>query len=61
MVECLKKEVDETNSNGTTLRLVRKLAPGSHFGELALMNDNEKRTLTVRGGSDNVKLLALER
>jgi len=41
--------------------MVRKLTSGDHFGELALMNQNEVRTLTVRCGSENTKLLALDR
>ena len=36
------------------------MTSGDHFGELALIN-KEKRTLTVRCGSDQVKLLTLDR
>lgn len=39
---------------------IRLLGPGSHFGEIALIND-VKRTLSVRVASDKVKLLLLER
>ena len=41
-------------------RVIRKLTSGDHFGELALIN-NEKRTLTVKCGSQKAKLLALDR
>ena len=43
-----------------TDRVIRKLTSGDHFGELALIN-NEKRTLTVKCGSQKAKLLALDR
>ena len=42
-------------------RLVRKLTSGDHFGEVALMRDNEIRTMTIRCGSEQAKLLALDR
>ena len=41
-------------------RVIRKLTSGDHFGELALINE-EKRTLTVKAGSERVKLLTLDR
>ena len=40
---------------------MRKLTSGDHFGELALINPNEPRTLTIRCGSDSAKLLAIDR
>ena len=43
-----------------TDRVIRKLTSGDHFGELALINQ-EQRTLTVRCGSDKVKLLTLDK
>lgn len=57
-VECLQSH--KQNSMESSERVIRKLTSGDHFGELALIN-NEKRTLTVRCGSDHVKLLTLER
>lgn len=57
-VECLQKQ--RKNSQEYSDRVLRKLTSGDHFGELALIN-NEKRTLTVKCGSDQVKLLALDR
>jgi len=45
----------------TKERMVRKLTSGDHFGELALINPSEVRTLTVRCGSEHVKLLSLDR
>jgi cAMP-dependent protein kinase regulator len=42
-------------------RLVRKLTSGDHFGELALLKTEELRTLTIRCGSQNAKLLAISR
>jgi len=41
-------------------RVLRKLTSGDHFGELALIN-NERRTLTVKCGSPEAKLLILDR
>jgi len=49
------------NPNLRRERLVRKLTSGDHFGELALIQPNVQRTLTIRCGSDQAKLLALER
>ena len=40
--------------------LVRELKSGEHFGELALIN-NEKRSLSIRVGSDTCSLLRLDR
>ena len=57
-VECLQKQ--RKNSQDYSDRVLRKLTSGDHFGELALIN-NEKRTLTVKCGSDQAKLLALDR
>ena len=57
-VECLQKQ--RKNSQEYCDRVLRKLTSGDHFGELALIN-NEKRTLTVKCGSDQAKLLALDR
>ena len=57
-VECLNKA---KRPDGYIVEFViRKLTSGDHFGELALIN-NEKRTLTVRCGSPEVKLLSLDR
>ena len=39
---------------------MRDLSRGDHFGELALIN-NDKRSLSVRVKSENVKVLALVR
>ena len=58
-VECW--QVIAREKSATKERMVRKLTSGDHFGELALMNQNEVRTLTVRCGSDKAKLLALDR
>ena len=57
-VECLQKQ--RKNSQEYCDRVLRKLTSGDHFGELALIN-NEKRTLTVKCGSNQAKLLALDR
>ena len=40
---------------------MRKLNAGDHFGEVALLNVSEARTLTIRCASEQVKLLALDR
>lgn len=58
-VDCLQV-VQQTNGIRKE-RLVRKLTSGDHFGELALINPNEPRTLTIRCGSDSAKLLAIDR
>ena len=63
-VECFQKQnipknIDSRN-NEPTDRVIRKLTSGDHFGELALIN-NDKRSLTIKCGSDNVKLLTLDR
>ncbi len=54
-VECLK-----VVSLGRE-RLVRKLTSGDHFGEVALLQTGELRTLTIRCGSASAKLLAISR
>jgi cAMP-dependent protein kinase regulator len=58
-VECW--QVIAREKSATKERMVGKLTSGDHFGELALMNPNGVRTLTVRCGSENTKLLALDR
>lgn len=50
-VECIKEEGQE---------VIRELHPGDYFGELALIESNQKRTLTVKAKSD-CKLLVLNR
>ena len=57
-VECL--QMCRKNSQQPVQRVIRKLTSGDHFGELALIN-NEKRTLTVKCGSEHLKLLTLDR
>jgi cAMP-dependent protein kinase regulator len=52
-VECFK------NEGGNDL-VVRSLDKGEHFGEIALIK-NENRSLSVRATSDKVKVLALNR
>lgn len=42
-------------------KFVRSLKSGDHFGEVALLNVNEVRTLTIRCSSEHAKLLALDR
>ena len=50
-VECIKEEGQE---------VIRELHPGDYFGELALIESEQKRTLTVKAKSD-CKLLVLNR
>mmetsp|Transcript_31856 Transcript_31856/g.28207 ORF Transcript_31856/g.28207 Transcript_31856/m.28207 type:complete len:396 (+) Transcript_31856:5-1192(+) len=50
-VECIKEEGKE---------VIRELDPGDYFGELALIESDQKRTLTVKAKSD-CKLLVLNR
>lgn len=50
-VECIKEEGQE---------LIRSLSYGDYFGELALIEQEQKRTLTVKAKSD-CKLLVLNR
>lgn len=52
-VECYK-------SDGDNELTVRKLEPGAHFGEIALIK-GESRSLSIRAISDKVKVLALNR
>lgn len=56
-VECLKLH---SLNNRKGFVLVRTLKTGSHFGELALIN-NEKRSLSIRVSSEKCKLLKLDR
>ena len=58
-VECLQM-CRKNSQQSVQNRVIRKLTSGDHFGELALIN-NEKRTLTVKSGSEHVKLLTLDR
>ena len=57
-VECLKRCYIGPHTYEE--KIIRKLTSGDHFGELALINE-DKRTISVRVGSDRVKLLALDR
>lgn len=50
-VECIKEEGQE---------VIRELTPGDYFGELALIEQEQKRTLTVKAKHD-CKLLVLNR
>lgn len=56
-VDCLKV-VEKGNKRGYVH--VRTLEKGSHFGELALIN-NDKRSLSIRVKSDSCILLRLDR
>lgn len=58
-VDCLA--IVKTDRQRQQEFLVRKLNKGDHFGEVALLNVSEVRTLTIRCASDQVKLLALDR
>ena len=51
--ECLKTTQD------SSLESIRMLSEGSHFGEVAILNE-AKRSLSVRAATD-VKLLVLSR
>lgn len=44
-----------------TEKFVRNLGPGDYFGELALVNDVSKRTLSVWATAEKVKCLAISR
>lgn len=57
-VECLQRFY--TGQDTYQEKVIRKLTSGDHFGELALINDI-KRTLSIRCGSQKVKLLSLDR
>lgn len=50
-VECIKEENQQ---------VIRDLSPGDYFGELALIEQEQKRTLTVKAKTD-CKLLVLNR
>lgn len=53
-------EFGHEDQSGEIPQAIRVLGAGSHFGEIALIND-VKRTLSVRVTSDKVKLLLLAR
>lgn len=53
-------EFGHEDEEGNIPEPVRVLGVGSHFGEIALIND-VKRTLSVRATTDKVKLLLLAR
>ncbi len=54
-VKCTKVDPDSGEE-----KLVRNLSVGDYFGEIALINDDSKRTLTVSACEDT-KLLAMNR
>ena len=53
-VECSKKDGEGND------QFVRKLEQGEYFGEIALTNDESKRTLTVKA-SEETKVLAMKK
>lgn len=57
-IECGSQK--EHADGSVTFELVRSLSQGSHFGEIALIN-NVRRTLAVRSATKHTQLLSLNR